>query len=66
MKHRGIIDMNLWHACQKTAYPERRMTGVSNEQPFHISECTPKMKPASWLYHTLAADRELLAQVFPS
>jgi hypothetical protein len=57
------VDMPLWHACQRIAYPERRVTGVSDHPPFLGPVPSPRRMPASWLYHKLASDPALRQKV---
>lgn len=52
----------LWAHVQRLVYPDR---WPSEHRPFPAASCTPKRKPASWLYHKLAADTALRAQVLP-
>lgn len=40
----------LWTACQRIAYPGRI---PSKGSPFARETCSPKRRPASWLYYTL-------------
>lgn len=54
-----MIDMELWHRVHGILYPGRSTNGV----PFPRPVCSPRARPASWLYHTLAANPQLRATV---
>jgi hypothetical protein len=54
------IDLSLWHACQRIAYPTR---SASNHPPFLGPLPRADRMPASWLYLKLAANPPLRAQV---
>jgi hypothetical protein len=56
------FDLPLWHACQRIVYPTR---SVSNNPPFPGPVPRPNRMPASWLYHKLAQNPALRAQVLP-
>ena len=56
----NAIDLPLWHACQRIAYPTR---SASDHPPFLGPLPRPNRMPASWLYHKLAANPELRFQV---
>lgn len=62
MKDNDSVNMPLWHACQRIAWPRHRWL-PSNNPPFSATVCSPKVKPASWLYHTLVGDPALRAVV---
>lgn len=55
-----MIDLPLWLACQRIVYGWRINT---SNRPFAVDICTPRRKPASWLYHLLAANPSLRRQV---
>ncbi len=52
----------LWQQVQRITYPGR---WPSDHGPFPADGATPRRRPASWLYHTLACDSVLRAQVLP-
>lgn len=52
----AATDSGLWHQVQRIVYPRRF---PSNHPPFERSECSPKRKPASWLYYTLLDNPEV-------
>lgn len=54
-----MINVPLWTRVHYLVY--RRPTAGF---PFPREACSYKIKPASWLYHTLAADPALCAKVF--
>lgn len=62
MIRKPAADPGLWHSVQLIVYPRKP---PSFGAPFPAEICSPKRKPASWLYHTLAADPALRAKVLP-
>lgn len=54
-----MIDHDLWQRVHAITYPGRFTSGL----PFPRPVCSPRVRPASWLYHTLAADPILRAKV---
>jgi hypothetical protein len=59
----SLVDMPLWHACQKIAYPKTALP--SSEPPFLGPLPRPNRMRASWLYHKLAQNPGLRAKVLP-
>lgn len=57
------VDDQLWMAVQLIVYPDRC---PSVYPPFPQDECGPSWRQASWLYHLLASDAKLRAQVLPT
>lgn len=56
------FDLDLWQRVQRIVYPKR---WPSANPPFGTDKGGPTWRPASWLYHRLAADPALRARVLP-
>lgn len=55
-----MIDYELWARVQQIVYPHRC---PSPHEPFAADQCSPRTKPASWLYHQLVNDADLRNKV---
>lgn len=65
MKNDDSVNMPLWHYCQRLVYPRHRWL-PSNNPPFPRDTCSPTRRRASWIYHQVAGDPALRAQVLQS